>query len=76
LLCDPARLAARAEVHPWPITRSTIVASLWPSATWEKTMRLDKEWFYAILLDVDNGLDPLTATGNADLYDNRGVTAA
>ncbi len=39
-----------------------------------KTMRLDKERFDAILLDVDNGPDAFTATGNADLYDNRGVT--
>ena len=41
-----------------------------------KTMRLDKEGFDAILLDVDNGPDAFTATGNADLYDNRGVTQA
>jgi len=41
-----------------------------------KTMRLDKQGFDAILLDVDNGPDAFTATGNADLYDNRGVTQA
>lgn len=41
-----------------------------------KTMRLDKNGFDAILLDVDNGPDAFTATGNADLYDNRGVTQA
>lgn len=41
-----------------------------------KTMRLDKDGFDAILLDVDNGPDAFTATGNADLYDNRGVTQA
>src|SRR5688572_8113063 len=41
-----------------------------------KTMRLDKERFDAILLDVDNGPDAFTATGNASLYDNRGVTQA
>ena len=41
-----------------------------------KTMRLDKVGFDAILLDVDNGPDAFTATGNADLYDNRGVTQA
>jgi spermidine synthase len=41
-----------------------------------KTMRLDKDGFDAILLDVDNGPDAFTAAGNADLYDNRGVTQA
>jgi spermidine synthase len=41
-----------------------------------KTMRLDKNGFDAILLDVDNGPDAFTATGNAELYDNRGVTQA
>jgi len=41
-----------------------------------KTMRLDKEGFDAILLDVDNGPDAFTATGNAELYDNCGVTLA
>lgn len=41
-----------------------------------KTMRLDKEGFDAILLDVDNGPDAFTSTGNANLYDNRGVTQA
>jgi len=41
-----------------------------------KTMRLDNDGFDAILLDVDNGPDAFTATGNADLYDNRGVTQA
>src|SRR5687767_1678220 len=41
-----------------------------------KTMRLDKDGFDAILLDVDNGPDAFSATGNADLYDNRGVTTA
>ncbi len=41
-----------------------------------KTMRLDNDGFDAILLDVDNGPDAFTATGNADLYDNRGVTTA
>ena len=41
-----------------------------------KAMRLDKKGFDAILLDVDNGPDAFTATGNAALYDNRGVTQA
>jgi spermidine synthase len=41
-----------------------------------KTMRLERDGFDAILLDVDNGPDAFTATGNADLYDNRGVTQA
>ncbi len=40
------------------------------------TMRQDTEGFDAVLLDVDNGPDAFTATGNADLYANRGVVAA
>lgn len=40
------------------------------------TMRQDTGGFDAILLDVDNGPDAFTATGNADLYANRGVTQA
>jgi spermidine synthase len=41
-----------------------------------KTMRLDREGFDAILLDVDNGPDAFTATGNAALYANDGVLSA
>lgn len=41
-----------------------------------KTMRLDRDGFDAILLDVDNGPDAFSATGNAALYDNRGVMQA
>jgi len=41
-----------------------------------ETMRKDTIGFDAILLDVDNGPDAFTATGNADLYANRGVTEA
>jgi spermidine synthase len=32
--------------------------------------------FDAVLLDVDNGPDAFTASGNAGLYDNRGLAAA
>jgi spermidine synthase len=32
--------------------------------------------FDAVLLDVDNGPAPLTASGNAGLYDDRGIAAA
>ena len=40
------------------------------------TMQNNAEGFDAILLDVDNGPDAFTATGNADLYANGGVAAA
>jgi spermidine synthase len=32
--------------------------------------------FDAIMLDVDNGPDPLTTTGNSGLYDDGGIRAA
>jgi spermidine synthase len=40
------------------------------------TMRKNPSTFDAILLDVDNGPDAFTATGNASLYDPRGIAAA
>jgi spermidine synthase len=39
-------------------------------------MRASAGRFDAILLDVDNGPDAFTATGNASLYDNAGIAAA
>ena len=39
-------------------------------------MRARAGGFDAILLDVDNGPDAFTATGNASLYDNAGIAAA
>jgi spermidine synthase len=39
------------------------------------TLRASASRFDAVLLDVDNGPGPLTAPGNAALYDNRGVAA-
>ncbi len=57
--------------HPLNDHRATVVVG-----DVGKTMRLDREGFDAILLDVDNGPDAFTATGNADLYDNRGATQA
>ena len=40
------------------------------------TIRTAAAAFDAILLDVDNGPDAFTATGNASLYDDRGLAAA
>jgi spermidine synthase len=40
------------------------------------TMRMDKEGFDAILLDVDNGPDAFTSTLNTGLYANHGVAQA
>ncbi|HEX3701955.1 MAG TPA: hypothetical protein VHU82_01415 [Vicinamibacterales bacterium] len=40
------------------------------------TLRAGVERFDAVLLDVDNGPDAFTASGNAGLYDNRGLAAA
>jgi len=39
------------------------------------TIRRATAAFDAILLDVDNGPDAFTATGNASLYDDRGLAA-
>lgn len=39
-------------------------------------LRLADERFDAVLLDVDNGPDAFTASGNAGLYDDRGLAAA
>ncbi|HXG56113.1 MAG TPA: hypothetical protein VNJ03_12105 [Vicinamibacterales bacterium] len=41
-----------------------------------ETIRASVGRFDAILLDVDNGPDAFTATGNASLYDDRGLAAA
>ena len=41
-----------------------------------ETIRIANAVYDAILLDVDNGPDAFTATGNASLYDDRGVAAA
>lgn len=41
-----------------------------------ETMRTSNVEFDAILLDVDNGPDAFTATGNASLYDDGGIAAA
>ena len=41
-----------------------------------ETLRAATEAFDAILLDVDNGPDAFTATGNASLYGDRGLAAA
>jgi spermidine synthase len=40
------------------------------------TLRAGPGRFDAVLLDVDNGPAPFTASDNAGLYDNRGVAAA
>ena len=40
------------------------------------TMRTSPGRFDAVLLDVDNGPSAFTQSGNAALYDNRGVTVA
>ena len=40
------------------------------------TIRSARETFDAILLDVDNGPDAFTATGNASLYSDSGLAAA
>lgn len=41
-----------------------------------ETMRRSTAAFDAILLDVDNGPDAFTATGNASLYNDAGIAAA
>jgi spermidine synthase len=41
-----------------------------------ETMRGSPARFDAILLDVDNGPDAFTATGNASLYNDSGIAAA
>jgi spermidine synthase len=41
-----------------------------------ETIRAASELFDAILLDVDNGPDAFTATGNASLYNDRGLASA
>ena len=41
-----------------------------------ETIRAARGRFDAILLDVDNGPDAFTATGNASLYDDRGIASA
>ena len=38
------------------------------SATWLVTLRREPRRFDAVLLDVDNGPDAFTASGNAGLY--------
>jgi spermidine synthase len=40
------------------------------------TLRTNPETFDAILLDVDNGPDAFSASGNASLYDAAGIAAA
>lgn len=41
-----------------------------------ETMRASRGTFDAILLDVDNGPDAFTSTGNASLYSDAGLTTA
>jgi spermidine synthase len=41
-----------------------------------ETLRANRQRFDAVLLDVDNGPDAFTATGNAALYGDRGVLLA
>jgi len=41
-----------------------------------ETMRINAGAFDAILLDVDNGPDAFTATGNASLYNDAGIATA
>ena len=40
------------------------------------TLRASRNRFDAVLLDVDNGPAAFTASGNAGLYDDRGLAAA
>jgi len=40
-----------------------------------ETLRAAAGRFHAIVLDVDNGPAPFTASGNAGLYDDRGIAA-
>jgi len=41
-----------------------------------ETLRASRGRFDAVLLDVDNGPAPFTTSGNAGLYDDRGLAAA
>jgi len=40
-----------------------------------ETLRASRDRFDAVLLDVDNGPAPFTSSGNAGLYDDRGLAA-
>ena len=57
--------------HPLTDTRVTVAIG-----DVGETMRKSEAEFDAILLDVDNGPDAFTATGNASLYDDAGIAAA
>jgi spermidine synthase len=41
-----------------------------------ETLRASRDRFDAVLLDVDNGPAPFTSSGNAGLYDDRGLADA
>ncbi|HKH70641.1 MAG TPA: hypothetical protein VKA59_04785 [Vicinamibacterales bacterium] len=57
--------------HPLEDTRVTVALG-----DVGETMRRSTAAFDAILLDVDNGPDAFTASGNASLYDDAGIAAA